>query len=811
MKKFYVSICALALMGLTANAQSGSLYSTDFATDDDFAAWTVVDANNDDRTWTFDGTNQDFKVFYNYHGTNKADDWFYSPVITPETSGQHLISFQVKGSSYGEDLEIWTGKKTDQGYAMENKVATYNSIGADALLKNILVELEAGKPVVVAFHAISEPDKYRLYLNNFSLSYIEHPADIAVKNISAPFSGENLGLETVKALVANEGPETITSWQMSYTVSLAGQEAETITETVNTSLEPGATMEYSFSQKADFSTPRGIYSLSVSANVDGDINASNNSVQSEIRHLAPAELPYFMGFEADEDTGNISTINCNNDGGDWNINVDSWFTHFAHTGSACMAYNYDSNNAADDWFFLDPFALKKGYYALKFWYSALENHPEKLRVCYGTAPTPDAMTNVLVEYNPINNSNYEESINIFQIPSDGKYYIGFYAFSDANENWLLIDDISLEQIDPNAADLEILSFTQPFDYWREPNSTNVVFTARNIGIVDVDAKVRFYINDQFIEKTETIRAQEIKEISLESSIASLEPGTYNISVELVYDNDSKPENNRMEKSLVVLPKSVALWDFENTQNIGTPSTPHYELPKDLTFRAEDSHTIHPDAGAEFEEHGWGIFMLQHYMLGTRALAGCSWFQSSGMADRWVVLPQVKVTGENAYFAWDATSYNPKYLEDYRVKVSKGSDHWSDYNTEFSIDGETSAVKTRGISLANYVGETVYVAINLVTSGGDAIVLDNLGFYGDIEYNSGITEVATDGNAYLVTDGSILTIKAAGEIKNIELFNLQGIKVAQSSTDNIEIETLPAGLYIVKAETTQGSQTFKFNR
>ncbi len=104
-----------------------------------------------------------------------------------------------------------------------------------------------------------------------------------------------------------------------------------------------------------------------------------------------------------------------------------------------------------------------------------------------------------------------------------------------------------------------------------------------------------------------------------------------------------------------------------------------------------------------------------------------------------------------------------------------------------------------------------MAINLVTSGGDAIVLDNLGFYGDIEYNSGITEVATDGNAYLVTDGSILTIKAAGEIKNIELFNLQGIKVAQSSTDNIEIETLPAGLYIVKAETTQGSLTFKFNR
>lgn len=79
--------------------------------------------------------------------------------------------------------------------------------------------------------------------------------------------------------------------------------------------------------------------------------------------------------------------------------------------------------------------------------------------------------------------------------------------------------------------------------------------------------------------------------------------------------------------------SVAFWDFEDGQ-----------LPTDITMRVEDSAENHPNAGDEFNEDGFGIFNLQHYLLGTRALAINTWFTDpSKTADRWVVLPRMKVT------------------------------------------------------------------------------------------------------------------------------------------------------------------------
>lgn len=804
------TLAATALIAVAANAEN--LFHEDFATQEAFALWTVIDNNQDDKTWTYDATGEIFKVYYTYHSANMADDWLISPAITIPAKGSYLVSYDVMGSSYGEALEVWTGNgATPQ--SMTSIGAAYSSLDATAATKSFLTDFEEGQTAHIGFHAVTPADKWRLSIGNISVRYIETPADLGIKAITSPATGENLAQENVTVTVENSGRTDITSYTLRYTLSADGKELQAVTENITTTLKAGEQTEYTFQEKADLSTPRTAYTLTVTAVAADDINPDNDTRTAEIRHIAAATVPYFMGFETSEDTSNISTINANDDQGDWNINYDSWFSYFAHTGSACMAYNYDSENAADDWFFIDPLALEAGYYCLKFWYSALDNHPERLRVCYGTAPTPEAMTNTLAEYNPVDNSNYLESISIFQVPDDGKYYIGFYAFSDANENWLLVDDISIEKIDPEAADVEITAFKEPFDFWRAPNRTAASIEARNIGIVDVTADVLFYVDGTLaIRQSETILAQQVKTISIPDAIAGLSAGTHEIKVEIDYPLDSKPENNSVAKTLVVLPSPVAIWDFENTENVGTTSLPHYKLPEELTFRAEDSYTVHPDAGAEFEEHGWGIFSLEHFMLGTRALAGCSWFTQSGTADRWVVLPKVKVTGDNAWFVWDANSYNPTYLEDYRVKVSDGEDKWSDYNTEASIDGETTEVKTRGIDLAKYKDKEIHIAVNLVSYNCEALILDNLALYGDIEYTlSAIsTPTAAEQTQILVDHGTLRVISGA-QVLGMTVYNISGATIAATNESTIDITAIPAGVYIVKAETTDGIATLKFTR
>lgn len=809
MKKFLLFAAATLLTSAGAAAAT-PVYTEDFATQDKFDAWKVFDLNQDGSTWEYDATGTDYKVFYRYNSANNGDDWLISPKINLN-AGQYLCKFDTKGSSYGETLEVWTGTDVDAS-AMTAKHYD-QTIPYEDVNKSFLFTVDEAGDVVLGFHATSPADGYRLYLANITIEECPNPMDISLTAIKSPMSGENLAMEDVTVTVKNESPSEITSFTLTYTLT-KGDESTEISETVTpvTPLAPGAEMDYTFTAKADLSTPRQAYTLTVTAEIDGDINADNNTLKMEVRNLAAATVPYSMGFEPEEDTSSIAVLNCNNDSGDWSINIDGWFSSFARTGMGSMCYNYDSTNAADDWFFLDPFALEEGTYCLKFWYSATANHPERLRVYYGSAPTPEAMTNVLCEYNPITNERYEESINIFEIASSGKYYIGFYAFSDANENWLCIDDVSLDKIDPTVGDLQLSAIREPFEYRRAIHPDAVKADVRNIGVVDVTADFTVSIDGEEVKRESiTIPAMKNQTVTLENVIGQLSAGSHTIKVNLDYIQDSDPSNNAIERSLVILPETAAaMWDFENVA-VDPADDRLFTVPSDLTYRKEDYNSINPEAGAEFDpEHGFGIFSLQHYALQSKALACCTWFENTGSADRWVVLPQMEVTGADAWFAWDALSYNPAFLESYHVKVSDGDDHWSDYSTLFSIDGESTEYKTRGISLADYVGKKIYIAVNVTTYNGETLVLDNLGVYGDIHnVGSAANAIEISGND-IIFNSSDLTLTAAGA-NSIEVFNANGMKVTGSNEASLYVGSLASGVYVARAATADGIVTLKFIR
>ena len=793
----------IALLAVSGAARSQTVLTESFATAEDFARWTVIDVNADNATWRFDETVTPSHVFYNYHGTNAGDDWLISPAISIPSEGTYLLTFDTRGSSYGESLEVWTGNAPTVA-GMTQKMLDLPDLGYVEQSKSVLLQCTAGESLRIGFHAVTPADRFRLNVGNIVVRKVENPLDLAVTRLVSPVSAMNLSnAETVTVNVSNTGLNAVGSFVLNCTVKLGDETVKDITETVtpSTPLAVGSSMQYTFTEKVDMTVPRGNYKFTVSVVDENDIDPSNNSVTAEIHNLTAATVPYRMGFESDEDTTCLSFLNLNNDDGDWSVTANGFFSQFSRTGSYCVGYNYSANQA-DDWFFLDPMQLNAGYYVLKFWYSAMEDHPEKMRVCWGTSPTAEAMTNVLAEFNPMTNINYEESINIFQVPADGQYYIGFYAFSDADENWIVVDDISLDAVDPNAGDLEMLAFTEPFDYWRAPDHSCATVNVRNIGIVDAQADVVLTVDGvETMRRTETFVAQQQRNISLDNAVNSLPAGTHTLKVTIDYPTDSNLENNSMEKEVTVLPaQAVALWDFEDGV-----------LPQDLTYRSEDSNTISPDAGDEFvpEGNGWGIFNLENYIFGTRALAGCSWFTSAGYADRWVVLPQVTVNGENAWFALDAASFNPQRLEDYRVKVSEGRDYWADYDTELSVDGESVYVKTRGINLGKYNGKTVYIAVNLKTYDGEALVIDNLGVYGDCSLASsvGVSDIYGGASALRLAGDEL-----RGEgIASIAVYDMNGRQVAFGEGESLNVSGLVRGLYIARGESADGVFVLKFTR
>jgi hypothetical protein len=133
-----------------------------------------------------------------------------------------------------------------------------------------------------------------------------------------------------------------------------------------------------------------------------------------------------------------------------NVNGDAytWVTSssYYHSSPNGMYIRWNSAMAMNDWFFTQGLNLVSGAtYNVSFWYTGSgTTFPEKLEVKYGTAPNAAAMTSPQIFNNSnITNSSFVQATTSFIAPSTGTFYIGFHGYSDANEFYLVVDDISV--------------------------------------------------------------------------------------------------------------------------------------------------------------------------------------------------------------------------------------------------------------------------------------------------------------------------------------------------------------------------------
>ncbi len=115
--------------------------------------------------------------------------------------------------------------------------------------------------------------------------------------------------------------------------------------------------------------------------------------------------------------------------------------------SQVLRYSFSTANAANTWFFTKGLNLTSGVsYRLTFKYNNNSaTYTEKMKVAYGTANTVAAMTNTLADYpSIIGGGTTANSVTIDFVPSStGVFYIGFQAYSAADQFYLYLDDISV--------------------------------------------------------------------------------------------------------------------------------------------------------------------------------------------------------------------------------------------------------------------------------------------------------------------------------------------------------------------------------
>lgn len=791
------SLLSLALLALTLSAGAQTLYTADFKSQEEFDKWTIIDANEDGTTWKFDDWGSQSYVFYNYSSANTADDWFISPAITPTKDGRVMVSYGLYGDSYIEKCDVYSGTEATVA-GMTTLQTSHPSLLGELTSSFFMLNVKAGEPFRVGFHCVSEPDRYRLYLVNFSVQEVDKVVDLKVSDVLSPASGKDLGQETVSVRIKNEGTDPAEGFDVGFKVN----DGEATTEHISATLAAGESMDYTFTAKADLSEGPKTHTIKAFTAFDGDVVTANDTTSVKIRNSKAVVPPYSTSLEPTEDTEDLLYYNLNEDDGDWSINASMW-TNTARTGYSSLVYNYNKENAANDWVIFPPMSVEEGTYVLRYWYSAMDDrNEEKMAVYWGTGNTPDDMTNLLSDYTSILGAEYREGVDLLTFDKAQTIYFGFKAKSDANKNWLCLDDISFYKASSDNVDFVASSIDKPFEYVRTPNNKDVEFEVRSVGIKEASAKVTVSIDgtEKYSEEL-TLAAQEHKSLKAEGILEGLEAGKHTITLNIASDIDDDTSNNTLEKEITVLGEPVLYYDFEDG-----------ELPADFTYFTQDEGTINSGAGEEFNEYGWGIINIQeHQLLGQHLLGGTSWLDGTSAANRWVILPQIHVNSEDAVLVWDANSGNDLFLEDYYVKASDGSGVPTDYyySTFGTFKGESTTPKTRGVTLGkngynNYVDKDVWVAFNLVTQSGDFLCLDNIGIYGDVV--TGIEDVhATDGLFFDITGGAISTPDA----QSITILDLSGRTIQTTSGPQASVESLKSGVYMAVIKTATTSRSIKF--
>ena len=262
-------------------------------------------------------------------------------------------------------------------------------------------------------------------------------ADAGVQEIAPIMSSCDLGMADITVTIKNFGTDDITDVPVSYTID----GGTPVTETATGTMLAGETMEYTFTVQGDFSTD-GTYEIEAYTELVGDENATNDTATYEVVNVAPAAAPYTVDFDAPEQFLGLYIEDVNADGNTWGI-----YAGVGVGGTACAGYSYSATEAADDYIYTSCLDLSAGTdYKLSFIYAAYDaGYAENLKVFIGDAQVSTAMTTELIDLPALTNETFEAGVvDVFTVPADGTFYIGFQAYSDADMNALFVDDIMVE-------------------------------------------------------------------------------------------------------------------------------------------------------------------------------------------------------------------------------------------------------------------------------------------------------------------------------------------------------------------------------
>ena len=366
---------------------------------------------------------------YGYNSANPADAWFYTQGLNLTAGTSYRLSFKYGNNSttYVESMNVSYGM-SPTSTSMNDLIVDYPSItgGVPAASATDFTPSTTGI-YYVGFHVSSLANQYNLYVDDIAVSVTptcDVPNLLAVTNVTGTGA-------TINWTAPATPPSGYDIYYNSLSTAPTGSTTPTVSGVTNTSY--------------DITTlsPSTKYYYWIRSNCGAGGVSVWTGVDSFFTQCGATNIPYTQDFETAIVPGFPVCTSIENVG-----TGNNWAT-IAAPGSGftskTLRYNYNSTNAADAWFYTQGINLTAGTsYRLSFKYgNNSTTYIESMNVSYGAAANATSMTDLIVDYPSITGGIASASITDFTPATTGVYYLGFHAYSIADQFYLYVDNISV--------------------------------------------------------------------------------------------------------------------------------------------------------------------------------------------------------------------------------------------------------------------------------------------------------------------------------------------------------------------------------
>jgi hypothetical protein len=220
------------------------------------------------------------------------------------------------------------------------------------------------------------------------------------------------------------------------------------------------------------------------------------------------------------------------------------------------------------------------------------------------------------------------------------------------------------------------------------------------------------------------------------------------------------------------------------------------IPANYTIVDNDGNTPDPTV-AEYTS-AWITTVDPENALDTVA-ASTSFFTALDSASRWMITPPLALGAFGNFIQWNAKSHDPSYPDNYLVLVSATDNQLSSFTDTIGfIEEENFEWTNREVNLftQGYFNQTIYVAFVNVTLDGFKLYIDDIEVRKDDPV--GLQEPNVVSNiVYPNPATDVIHVASTDKIQQLEVLDLNGMRVLSSTDSYVNVQALPVGIYLVR--------------